>query len=358
MMSAQLVAVFLCSFFSLLLARNVARKTGLVDRPNYRKRHHGAVPLVGGISVYIGVCLLLVLISEPIPHFPMYLMCSGVLVLIGALDDRFDISIGVRAAVQAAVAILMMALAGLVLQRLGYILGPLWDIGLGPMRYLMTLFVVWTAINAFNMVDGIDGLLGGLSCVLFAGLGILLYHHGSLALALWSFAMIAAILPYILLNLELMGRRYKVFMGDAGSTMIGFTAIWLLLQSSQGSDSAIRPVAALWVIAIPLMDMVAIVYRRLHKGTGLFSPDRQHIHHLLMRAGLTSRQACLLITLAAALLAAVGVAGELLAVPEYVMLALFLLVFGGYGYCIKRAWRVARVVRRIQRYWRSHRYCE
>lgn len=105
--------------------------------------------------------------------------------------------------------------------------------------------------------------------------------------------------------------------------MIGFTAIWLLLQSSQGPDNAIRPVTALWVIAIPLMDMVAIVYRRLHKGTGLFSPDRQHIHHLLMRAGLTSRQACMLITLAAVLLAAVGIAGEFLAVPEYVMLALF-----------------------------------
>ncbi len=353
MMNAQLVAVFLCSFCSLLLARNVARKTGLVDRPNHRKRHHGAVPLVGGISVYIGVCLLPLLIPEPIPHFLIYLMCSGLLVMVGVLDDRFDLSIGVRLAVQAVVAILMMALAGLMLQHLGSILGPAWDIALGPVRYFMTLVVVWAAINAFNMVDGIDGLLGGVSGVLFAGLGLLFYHHGNRVLALWSFAMLAATLPYILLNLECLGRRYKVFMGDAGSTMIGFTAIWLLLQGSQGPVSVIRPVTALWVIAIPLMDMVAIVYRRLRKGTSLFSPDRQHIHHLLMRAGLTPGQACLLITLVAALLAGVGIVGEMLAVPESVMFVLFLLVFGGYGYCIKRAWRVARVVRR----WRSHRYC-
>lgn len=357
MMSAQLVAVFLCSFFSLLLARHVARKTGLVDRPNHRKRHRGAVPLVGGISVYAGVCLLPLFIPELIPHFLIYLLCAGLLVLVGALDDRFDISIGIRATAQAVVAIIMMALAGLMLLRLGYILGPGWDIGLGVMRYPMTLLVVWTAINAFNMVDGIDGLLGGLSGVLFVGLGVLFYLHGSNALAFWSFAMIAAILPYSLLNLECLGRRYKVFMGDAGSTLMGFTAIWLLLQGSQGPESAIRPVTALWVIAIPLMDMVAIVYRRLHNGSNLFSPDRQHIHHLLMRAGLTSRQACLLITLAAALLAGVGITGEWLAVPEYIMFVLFLLVFGGYGYGIKRAWRVARVVRRIQRYWRNHRYC-
>ncbi|MCT6568499.1 undecaprenyl-phosphate alpha-N-acetylglucosaminyl 1-phosphate transferase, partial [Staphylococcus aureus] len=84
---------------------------------------------------------------------------------------------------------------------------------------------------------------------------------------------------------------------------------------------------------------------RLRKGMSPFSPDRQHIHHLIMRAGFTSRQALVLITLAAALLAAVGVIGERLTfVPEWVMLALFLLAFILYGYCIKRAWRVARFI--------------
>lgn len=108
--------------------------------------------------------------------------------------------------------------------------------------------------------------------------------------------MIATIVPYILLNLGILGRRYKVFMGDAGSTLIGFTAIWLLLQSSQGKAHSINPVTALWIIAIPLMDMIAIMYRRLRKGMSPFSPDRQHIHHLIMRAGFTPRQAFVLIT--------------------------------------------------------------
>lgn len=221
---------------------------------------------------------------------------------------------------------------------------------LGPFGYVVTLFAVWAAINAFNMVDGIDGLLGGLSCVSFGALGILLYQSGQMALALWCFAMIAAILPYILLNLGLLGRRYKVFMGDAGSTLIGFTAIWMLLQTTQGNAHPINPVTALWIIAIPLMDMIAIMYRRLRKGMSPFSPDRQHIHHLIMRAGFTSRQAFVLITLAAALLAAIGVIGERLTfVPEWVMLALFLLAFLLYGYCIKRAWRVARFIKRMKR---------
>ncbi len=82
------------------------------------------------------------------------------------------------------------------------------------------------------MVDGINGLLGGLSCVSFGAWGILLYLSGHAELAFWCFAMIAAIIPYILLNLGILGRRYKVFMGDAGSTLIGFTTIWMLVKSS------------------------------------------------------------------------------------------------------------------------------
>jgi UDP-GlcNAc:undecaprenyl-phosphate GlcNAc-1-phosphate transferase len=123
-----------------------------------------------------------------------------------------------------------------------------------------------------------------------------------------------------------------------------------LLETTQGKTHPISPVTALWIIAIPLMDMVAIMYRRLRKGMSPFSADRQHIHHLIMRAGFTSRQAFVLITLAAAVLASIGVAAEYThIVPEWVMLALFLLSFFLYGYCIKRAWKVARFIKRVKR---------
>ncbi|MFC0074175.1 UDP-N-acetylglucosamine--undecaprenyl-phosphate N-acetylglucosaminephosphotransferase [Samsonia erythrinae] len=348
-MSTELLFIFLFSLGFLFLARGMAGKVGLVDRPNYRKRHRGLVPLVGGISVYAGICFTYFISDQYIPNFRLYLLCAGVLVFVGMLDDRFDISVKIRAVVQAFVAAVMMAFAGLTLHNLGNIFGP-WQMELGPFGYLVTLFAVWAAINAFNMVDGIDGLLGGLSCVSFGAMGILLSLSGHTNLALWCFAMIAATLPYILLNLGVFGRRYKVFMGDAGSTMIGFTAIWLLIQTTQGAQHPINPVTALWIIAIPLIDMIAIMYRRLRKGMSPFSPDRQHIHHLMMRAGFSSRQAFILITLAATLLAAVGVLGEyLFLTPEWVMLALFLLVFVLYGYCLKRAWRVSRFIKRIKR---------
>lgn len=348
-MSTELGLIFLFSLAFIFFARKAAKKVGLVDRPNYRKRHQGLIPLVGGISVYAGICFTFVITNYYLPHAILYLACAGVLVLVGALDDRFDISVKIRAVVQAAIAIVMMVVGKLYLLSLGYIIGPM-ELVVGPFGYVLTLFAVWAAINAFNMVDGIDGLLGGLSCVTFGAMGIILFFDGQHSLAMWCFAMIAATLPYILLNLGVFGKRYKVFMGDAGSTLIGFTIIWILLETTQGVTHPITPVTALWLIAIPLMDMVAIMYRRLRKGMSPFSADRQHIHHLIMRAGFTSRQAFVLITLAAALLAAVGVLGEYLAfIPEWVMLLLFLFAFVLYGYCIKRAWRVARMIKRLKR---------
>ncbi len=352
-LSTDLIFVFVFTLVFLFFARKAAKKIGLVDRPNYRKRHQGLIPLVGGVSVYAGVCFAFFFAwffsSYYIPHARLYLICAAVLVCVGALDDRFDISVKFRALAQAFVAVLMMSYAGLYLSSLGYILGS-WEFILGPFGYILTLFAVWAAINAFNMVDGIDGLLGGLSSVSFAALGVILFFNGQTSLAMWCFTMIAATLPYILLNLGVFGKRYKVFMGDAGSTFIGFTLIWILLQTTQGPLHPINPVTALWIIAIPLMDMIAIMYRRLRKGLSPFSADRQHIHHLIMRAGFTSRQAFALITLAAALLATIGVVAEYyVVVPEWVMLALFLLAFVLYDYCIKRAWKVARFIRRFKR---------
>ncbi len=239
-MSTEILFVFLFSLAFLFVARKAAKRIGLVDKPNYRKRHQGLIPLVGGISVYAGLCFAFWISEQPIAHAKLYLTCAGILVFVGALDDRFDISVKIRALVQALVGIAMMVFAGLYLRSFGHVLGD-WEMLLGPFGYLLTLFAVWAAINAFNMVDGIDGLLGGLSCVSFGALGLLLYLSGHHELAMWCFAMIAAILPYILLNLGVLGRRYKVFMGDAGSTLIGFTVIWILLETTQGKGPPDKP---------------------------------------------------------------------------------------------------------------------
>ena len=129
-------------------------------------------------------------------------------------------------------------------------------------------------------------------------------------------------------------------MGDAGSMLIGFTVIWVLLQGTQGPKAQMNPVTALWLIAIPLMDMICIMVRRIRKGVSPFRPDREHLHHICLRAGLSSHQALVVICGTAALLAVVGIALEYGSVPEWVSLLLFSLVFVLYYQLLNNIWRI------------------
>ncbi|MBN3136680.1 UDP-N-acetylglucosamine--undecaprenyl-phosphate N-acetylglucosaminephosphotransferase [Pectobacterium punjabense] len=341
----EFMVVFLSAFIALFLARKVAIKVGLVDKPNERKRHRGHIPLVGGVSIYMALWVMYAFDFAWIPDFSLYMICATVLLVVGILDDRYDLPVLPRVGLQALVAGLMMY-AGVYLVSLGKVMFG-YELFLGIFGYTVTLFAVWGAINAFNMVDGIDGLLGALSCVTFGALAVVFYLDGRHELARWSLCLLAATLPYILLNLGVpWGKKFKVFMGDAGSTLIGFTVIWLLILATQGDDAVIRPVTALWFIAIPLMDMVTIMVRRIRRGDSPFKPDREHLHHILMRAGLTPRQSLLAIVVVAMVLAAIGIICELSGITESVMLSAFLVVFVGYFWAITRVWRLLTWIRR------------
>jgi UDP-GlcNAc:undecaprenyl-phosphate GlcNAc-1-phosphate transferase len=156
-------------------------------------------------------------------------------------------------------------------------------------------------------------------------------------------------LPYIMLNLGFpFGRRFKVFMGDAGSMFIGFTVIWLLIDASQGQDKlVIRPVTALWFIALPLMDMVCIMTRRIRKGHSPFKQDREHLHHICQRIGLSSSLSLFVICLLASLMAGVGILSELNNVPESIMFFSFLVVFAIYLSVIANIWRITAFLNKI-----------
>jgi len=331
----DLAFLFFFSLTTIFVLRKTARTVGLVDKPNERKLHTGAVPLVGGISICIS--LLYFLFNNPniIPHAPLYGACIIVLVTVGALDDKFDISFKIRFAVQALLSVAMMVLGDIELATIGDMVGTGEIITLGWFGYIVTILAVIGAINAFNMVDGIDGLLGGLSIVTFGGLGIMLAYDGQSNIAYLCLVMIVIMLPYIMLNLGLFGRRRKVFMGDAGSMLIGFTVIWFLLLSSQnGTNPPLRPVTALWLIAIPLMDMAAIMIRRVRRGDSPFKPDREHLHHIFQRIGFSSTNTLLAICGLASTFAAIGILSEIYAVSEYIMFYLFLGCFAIYSYLL------------------------
>ncbi|MEZ9515013.1 UDP-N-acetylglucosamine--undecaprenyl-phosphate N-acetylglucosaminephosphotransferase [Vibrio splendidus] len=347
-MLLELSFVGFFSFSSLFLMRKVAKAVGLVDKPNERKLHNGAIPLVGGIAISLSISQYLVTHPDVIPHSEVFLASIAALIVIGALDDKFDISFKIRLIVQAILSICMMYFADLRLENIGNLFG-LGDLHLGFLSPVITILAVIGAINAFNMVDGIDGLLGGLAIVTLGAIAILLQVDSQHGLAYLCVVFIVAIIPYILMNLGILGRERKVFMGDAGSMMIGFTVIWLLLGASQDpSESLMRPITALWLIAVPLMDMAAIMFRRVRRGVSPFKPDREHLHHIFQRLGCTPRQTLAIICAIASSFAGFGIYGEFLKVPESTMFILFLVCFAAYTAAMSYVWRITSWVRRCR----------
>ncbi|MGK0271148.1 MAG: UDP-GlcNAc:undecaprenyl-phosphate GlcNAc-1-phosphate transferase, partial [Cocleimonas sp.] len=268
-----------------------------------------------------------------------YLLSSLIMVSVGAVDDKKDLSVRTRIIGQL-LACLVMFISGQKLASLGNLFG-FGVVELSWLAYPVTVLAVLGAINAFNMVDGIDGLIGGLSVTSATALGILFYLNGNDIMMMFSLVLACVLIPYLLFNLRLLGpRSKKIFMGDAGSMFIGLSIVWLLALGSQHEHAAFRPVTALWVIAIPLMDMAAIMIRRVRRGDSPFKPDREHLHHIFMRAGFSSSQTLLIITFISIVLAAIGIIGEVFAIPDVVMLLLFLAMFAGYSYSLMHSWKV------------------
>lgn len=344
-MFLELLFIFFSSFATLFLMRKVAKSIGLVDKPNERKLHEGAVPLIGGISICIVLTQFLTFKPEVIEYSWLYVGSIALLTLIGAIDDKIDLSFKIRMGVQAGLSLVMIHIAGIELHSLGNMFG-FGEINLGWTGIVITVLAVIGAINAFNMVDGIDGLLGGLSIVTFGALAYLLRVDAQHGLAYFCVVIIVAMLPYIFMNLGIFGRARKVFMGDAGSMMIGFTVIWLLLGVSQAeSKPLMRPVTALWLIAVPLMDMTAIMIRRIRRGDSPFKPDREHLHHIFQRLGLSSKQTLVVICLIASAYAAFGIYGELTGLSEAIMFYSFIACFVAYCFILSYVWRITSYVR-------------
>ena len=249
------------------------------------------------------------------------------MVFIGALDDKYDLKVRIRIVGQIIIASLMIYGVGGYISNLGNLFG-LGDIQLGPFGIVFTYLAIIVVINAYNMVDGIDGLIGSLSLNTFTAIAVLFLMNGNQGYLTYPLILATATLPYLMFNLGYF-KKYskKIFMGDAGSMFIGLSVIWLLTIGTQGENASFRPVTALWICAIPLMDMLAIVMRRYRKGKSPFKPDRDHLHHILQRAGLSSRQTLIVISITSVVMSLIGVLGEYFKVAESIQLVSFVLIF-------------------------------
>ncbi|GAA5142072.1 UDP-N-acetylglucosamine--undecaprenyl-phosphate N-acetylglucosaminephosphotransferase [Thalassotalea piscium] len=348
LISSALLVAFFVSVLTIKVLLPLAPHIGLVDLPNDRKKHDGAIPLIGGISIYTGVLIASTFFVEQSQLLNLYFISSALLVFIGTMDDIYDLSVAPRMIFQGIVATLMVFGAGLYIHDFGNLFA-LGNVDIGRYGMIFTMLACIAAINAFNMIDGIDGLAGSMSIVTITSVAILTVLENANADILLPLILVVAIIPYLFYNVSTRNPRgKKIFMGDAGSMFMGLSVIWLLAIGTQSSDentAVFRPVTALWIIAVPLMDMFAIMFRRIRKGVSPFKADNGHLHHICMRLGLSSRQALWAISALSITLALCGIAGEYFNTPEWLMLSLFILVFFGYSFSIQHAWKFVRALK-------------
>jgi undecaprenyl-phosphate alpha-N-acetylglucosaminyl 1-phosphatetransferase/UDP-N-acetylglucosamine 2-epimerase len=315
--SAIALAVTLFAIFSL---RPLARRIGLVDKPGGRKSHKGRVPLIGGLCFFLGTVAGLAYLGYVDAFVASLLVPCALIVMTGAVDDLNNLSVKSRLVIQACTAWLVIGATGIYMENAGHLLGDA-DLQLGLLGIPVTIVAVIGLVNALNMMDGIDGLAAGMAMVTIGT--ILLFANGNwpaLGVLLLLQVLFAALVPYLCVNLGWPDGR-KIFMGDAGSTLIGFLMAWCLIFLSHQKVGVIAPVDTLWCVALPVMDTLGVMHRRIRMGRSPFEPDRQHLHHLLLDAGFTPRIALAMI-LAAGL--AIGAMGYLLRnVAELVSLTCF-----------------------------------
>ena len=313
--------------------RPFAESVGLIDRPGGRKMHVGDVPVIGGLAMMAGLIVGCLSPHVSLPGFPFFVSSLLVLVFIGALDDRYDLPASVRFMAQACAALLMTAGGDVLVRDLGEVFfGGTWELGWFSVPF--TLLIVLSAINAINMFDGSDGIAGVQALI---GLGFYLLA-----------CILSGVQEYVYLILVLMGCTFgfllsnwpsrrtasmRSFMGDAGSTMLGFTLAWLSVEVSQLPSRAITPVVILWVFALPIFDFFSSMVRRVIDGRSPFHGDSDHLHHILRRLGYSSRKVAQSVLIAAPVFGTVGVGGHMLGVHDG-LLFIFWLIAGTSYYVI------------------------
>ena len=337
---------FLATVVAIAGLMPLARAIGLVDRPSNRKKHTGNVPLVGGIGIFVATALVSALVGPP-AGWPGLLLGAGFLLAVGVKDDLSRISPKIRLVFQTVSIIVVAVWADATIDWIGFMGPAQTPFGLGWMALPFTVFAGVGLVNAVNMSDGLDGLCGTLALVALGALGVVAAVAGRIEELTLIVILAGAVAGFLAFNFRFPGRSQGlVFLGDAGSYLLGIALLYLLARLSAGPQPAMSPVTALWIMLVPLFDTVGMMLRRMKKGRSILAADREHIHHVFLLAKFTVSETVLIMAAIAAVAAGIGITAWYGAVPAALMLALFLLLAAGYYRMNMRAWKLMRFLSR------------
>lgn len=265
-----------------------AKFTGLVDVPDARKIHSSAVPRVGGLALAAGSALSIVLWVPVDRELFAWMLGIGVLLVFGLWDDRCNVNYKYKFLGQFLASFIVIVYGDVAIVRL-----PFWDDTALPtfVSVPLTLIVLVGITNAINLADGLDGLSGGKTLLILGCLGILAYQCGERNYSLVSFIVIGAIIGFLRFNTH----PASVFLGDAGSQILGFSSAVLSLHITQQANPTLSPLVPAILFVLPILDTLSVIIQRLRLGRSPFSADQNHLHHKLLAMGFLHHEAVLLV---------------------------------------------------------------
>ena len=271
----------------------VAKVKKLYDVPDdERKVHKEPIPSLGGLGMFIGLIfsiLLTINFSAEAPEFQYYIAALLLIFFLGIKDDIIIISPIKKFIGQLIAAAILVYKAKLVITNMGGFLG-VYEINTAC-SYLLTVFALVVIINAFNLIDGVDGLAGSLGLISSLVFGIFFFINHNIPYAVLAFTFAGSLVAFLVYNFH----PAKIFMGDTGSLMVGLVNSILVIKFIEtGSHYSFHPVAAspaigFGVLLLPLMDTLRVFAVRIMHRRSPFRPDRNHIHHLLLNRGFNHR---------------------------------------------------------------------
>lgn len=289
---ADLLIAFLIALLSTLLltypVKKLAVKLGVVDFPNYRKIHKKITPRLGGLAIFLGALLGALYLQPHHEHLLEIFLGAVVIIITGALDDRFGIRPVVKLAGQLIAASFLIS-SGLIIEKIT--LPFVGMIDLGFISVLVTFLWVVGITNAINLIDGLDGLATGVTTIALSSLFVMAIIDAQIMVAYLCIVLIGANLGFLYHNFY----PAKIYMGDTGSNFLGYmiAAISMLgLFKNIALFSFIIPVI---VLAVPIFDTFFAIVRRAYHKTGIMKPDNKHIHYQLIRAGYSHPQSVLIV---------------------------------------------------------------
>jgi UDP-N-acetylmuramyl pentapeptide phosphotransferase/UDP-N-acetylglucosamine-1-phosphate transferase len=272
-----------------------SKKRSLFNVPNHRTSHNVPTPTLGGLPIFIALMIVMLLclgVDNCAGILPLIIGLL-ILVVVGVLDDIITLRASLRLLIQLVLSLILVE-NGLVFTSLYGFLG-IYELPL-VFQYLLSILFIVGVTNAFNLVDGIDGLAGGLGFINVTAMGVLFLLFDQRIEFIICFAMAGALLAFLFFNF----RNARIFMGDTGSLFLGFLTAWLCLKINAlesiplfALDGAAKLTMIAGIVMIPAYDMLRVALQRLAKGKSPFSADKSHIHHLFTKVGLSHVQAAL-----------------------------------------------------------------